>query len=95
MIEVVRAINVVTWLVLLMMLFPSMWRAVWRGKASGLDRVLAAVWFLSLNRVTFSLASQFAAGEQAALAFNYVFATMGGLAMCFAARSALRGQARD
>lgn len=94
MIEIVRAANVIAWIVLVLMLAPSMYRSAWRGGATALDRVLAAVWFLALNRITFSLASQFAQGEEAALAFNYVFATIGGVSMCFAARKALREQSR-
>jgi len=95
MIEIVRAVNIITWVCLLWLLMPSMYRSVWKSSATHLDRVLTAVWFLSLNRVTFSLASQFVPGEQTALAFNYAFATLGGLAMCVAARSALRGQRHD
>ncbi|WP_454280601.1 hypothetical protein [Sphingomonas sp. Marseille-Q8236] len=91
MIEALRAINAIVWIVVLAALFRPMKRAVWTGGASPSQKILAVVWWLAFNRVCFACVSQYTPDEWAALAFCYIFATAGGIAMLIVARSAQRG----
>lgn len=91
MIDILRAINAIVWVAVLVSLFRPMKRAVWTGGASPIEKILAVVWWLAFNRVCFVSVSQITPDEGAALAFCYIFATAGGLAMLIVAREARRG----
>lgn len=90
MMEALRVINLVVWIILVILLRKPMLKATWQGGASPMDKVLAAVWWLSLNRICFVMVSQYTPDEDAARAFCYAFATAGGIAMLVAVRGALR-----
>lgn len=90
MIEALRLINAVVWVALLVSLFAPMKKAVWSGGATPVERVLAVVWWLAFNRMCFVSVSQYTPDAEALLAFCYLFATAGGVAMLIVARSARR-----
>lgn len=90
----IRMASALIWVALVFVLMPSTLRAVWFGGASVVDKVLAVVFYLAINRICFNLVNSFTPGEEVALAFCQVTGAMGGLVMCFVARSAIKAERR-
>lgn len=89
-----RMSSALIWITLLLVLSPCVFRVVWKGGATALDKVLTVTFVLAANRICFNLVNQFTPGQQEAVAFCQVSGAMAGLAMCFVAHSALKAQSR-
>lgn len=81
-VEVLRAVSLLVWVALLGVLWKPARNVIKLGtQARPLDMVMSSVWLLCLNRVTFTVVSQYAPDDDGALAFCYAFAFAGGLHM--------------
>jgi len=89
-----RMTSVLVWIALSIILVPAVYRVVWRGGSTPLEKVLAVTWFLALNRLCFGYVNLVTPGDTASLGFCQASGAAAGLAMCFVAHAALKGQRR-
>lgn len=82
--DLLRVAGGLVWFGLLIYLWkPARAAMAGTSQARSSELVMSAVWLLCLNRLTFTLVSLLAPGDQDALAFCHVFALAGGCYMFF------------